>query len=175
MPIYEFEGRRPEIGERSYVHPEAVLIGAVKVGPGCLVCAGAVLRADFAQISLGPGSNIQDNCVIHAGLGPGAFIEDNVIVGHGAILHDVTLKSGAYIGMGAVLLPGVIVETEAMVGAGAVVSSGFVVPSRKIAMGNPAKIRKDISPSMVEEIKSGLIGYQELTEKYRRSARRIDV
>jgi len=175
MAIYEFDGRRPEIGEGAYIHPEAVLIGAVKIGAGCLICAGAVLRADFADINIGPGSNVQDNCVIHAGLGPGAFIEDNVIIGHGAILHDVVLKSGAYIGMGAVLLPGVIVETEAMVGAGSVVSTGFVVPARKMAVGNPAKVRKDLTPSMLEEIKAGLIGYQELTEKYRRSARRIEI
>ncbi|MDY6851284.1 MAG: gamma carbonic anhydrase family protein [Thermodesulfobacteriota bacterium] len=172
--IYEFEGHCPQIGEGTYIHPEAVLIGSVKIGRGCMICAGAVLRADFAPITIGHGSNVQDNSIIHVGYEEGVVLQDNVLVGHGVILHDVIIKNGSFIGMGAILLPRVIVEEDAVVGAGAVLPPGFIVPARKLVLGNPAKIHKDVSDAMLEENKAGLAFYQELTKKYLNGVRKIE-
>lgn len=173
MGIYEFEAHSPIIGKDGYIHPESVLIGSVKIGKGCFIGAGAILRGDFGEIIVGNKSNVQENCVIHVSPGRRVWIEENVTIGHGAILHDVTIHSGAIIGMGSILLEGVVVEEGAMVAAGAVVSTGFTVPAGKIVSGNPARIRKDIPKSFRKWGKTGLAVYRALPKRYRNGARRI--
>jgi len=173
MSIYEFEGHSPLIDTDAYIHPEAVLIGSVTIGKGCFIGAGAVLRADFGQINVGNRSNVQENCVIHVSPGKMVWIRENVIIGHGAILHDVMIHTGAIIGMGSVLLSDVVVEEGAMVGAGAVVHTGFIVPARKMVLGNPAKIQKDLSRSFQEKMMAGLVLYQTLPERYKKGTKRI--
>ncbi len=174
MAVYEFEGLRPIIGEGSYIHPQAVLIGAVNIGRGCLICAGAVLRADFGRISIGDGSNIQDNGVCHVRPGGSVAVEQDVIVGHAAILHDAVVRRGAVIGMGSILQNDTVVEEEAMVGAGAVLAPRFVVPARKIVVGNPARIHKDVSDEMLQMARAGLKLYQQLPERYLQGARLVE-
>lgn len=174
MPIYEFDGRRPQIGAETFIHPEAVLIGDVRIGRGCLVCAGAVLRGDFGEIVMGDGSNAQDNAVIHMSPGGRTVIGRNVIIGHSAILHDAVIEDGGFVGMGAVLLPGAVVESGAMAAAGAVVPSRFRVPAGKIAAGNPAEIQKDVSEPLRQMNQAGLKLYQDLTARYLQSFRRVD-
>lgn len=174
MSMYEFEGKRPVVGQGSYVHPEAVLIGAVTIGQGCFIGAGAVLRADFGEIFIGDGSNVQENAVLHASPIQPVVIEKDVIVGHGALLHDATVKRGAVIGMGAVILHRAVVEEDAVVGAGSVVSPGSTAPSRKIVMGNPAQVYKDVSDQALEITQIGLTMYQELPARYMKGARRLN-
>ncbi|HPT69525.1 MAG TPA: gamma carbonic anhydrase family protein, partial [Syntrophomonas sp.] len=87
MPFYEFEGKRPKIGENSFVHPQATVIGEVNVGNNCYVGAGAVLRGDYGSIEIGNGSNIQEIVLMHAEPGTSAVIGENVLVGHAAIIH----------------------------------------------------------------------------------------
>ncbi|MEW6444173.1 MAG: gamma carbonic anhydrase family protein [bacterium] len=173
MPLYSFEDLTPAVAEDAFVHPEAVLIGAVTIGSRCFVGAGAVLRADLAEIRVEDGSCVQENCVVHAAPGLGVLIQQDVIVGHGAILHDVTIRPGAVVGMGAVLLEGVVVEKGAMVAAGSVVPSRFVIPAGKIVGGNPAKVVKDLPESYREFFRAGLALYQGLPERYRKGLRRI--
>ena len=171
MPIYEFEGNRPQIDEEAYVHPEAVLIGSVKIGRKCFIGAGAVLRADFGRIIVGEGSTVQENCVIHTA--EETLIADNVVVAHGSILHDVTIETGAVVGMGAVVMHGAILEKESMVGAGSVVPHRFTVPSRKIVWGNPAEVQKDVTDEILEASRFGVSIYQELPARYSRGCLRI--
>ena len=166
MPFYEFEGKQPQVGKDTFVHPAAVLIGEVTVGSGCYLGAGAVLRGDFGRIIIGSGSNVQENSVLHASPMDPVQVEDDVVIGHGALMHDCTIKKGAIIGMGAVILHRAVVENEAMVGAAAVVAPGFVVPARKIVMGNPARVQKDVSDNMIQINKLGLAAYQELPGRY---------
>ncbi|MFH1138781.1 MAG: gamma carbonic anhydrase family protein [Pseudomonadota bacterium] len=175
MPFYEFEGKRPVVGPETYIHPAAVLIGDVTVGSGCYLGAGAVLRGDFGRIVVGDGSNVQENAVLHASPMTPVEVEDGVIIGHGALLHDCAIKKGAIVGMGAVILHRAVVEEEAMVGAGAVVAPGFVVPARKIALGNPAQAQKDVSEKMLQMNKLGLAAYQELPARYLKGAREIKI
>ncbi|MBU2549211.1 MAG: phenylacetic acid degradation protein PaaY [Proteobacteria bacterium] len=175
MGIYEFEGKRPRIDEAAYVHPEAVVLGSVTIGKKCYIGPGAVLRADFGDIFVGDGSNIQENCVLHASHVQPIVIEENVIVAHGVLLHDNIVKRGAFIGMGAVLLHGAVVEEEAVVAAGSMVAHNYVVPRRKIVAGNPARVVKAVSEEMVEATRLGLAAYQELPERYRKGCIRIDV
>lgn len=174
MALYEFEGKAPQIGEGTYIHPSAVLIGDVTVGTGCLIAPGAALRGDFGKIIVGNGSNVQENAVCHATPLQPVDIGDNVIIAHGALLHDATIKQGAVIGMGAIILHRAVVEEDAQVAAGAVVTPGFVVPARKIVMGNPAVVTKDVTDKVLEITRLGLQMYQELAGRYIKGARRID-
>jgi phenylacetic acid degradation protein len=174
MGQYEFEGRRPDIHPEAWVHPEAVLIGAVQVVAGCYIGAGAVLRGDFGDILVGRGSNVQENAVLHASGFHPTVVEDDVVVAHGALLHDCAVHTGAVVGMGAVILHRAVVEKEAYVGAGAVLTPGFVAPERKMVLGNPAQIHKDVSDQLLEINRLGLAAYQELPERCRKGLRRIE-
>src|SRR4030065_1007018 len=103
MSIYRFENKIPKIAKSSYVHPRATIIGDVEIGGDCFIGAGAVLRGDFGKISIGRGTSIQENCVIHVGGEEMVSIAANVIIAHGAILHDVTIESYVFVGMGSIL------------------------------------------------------------------------
>ncbi len=173
MPLYAFEERRPVVAGDAYVHPTAVLIGGVTVGRKCFIGAGAVLRADFADIVVGDGSNVQENCVLHVTPGAGTNVGEDVVVGHGALLHDVTIRRGAVVGMGSILLQGVVVEEKAMVAAGAVVSTGFRVPAGCLVQGIPAKVRGTLPEPYETLRRAGLALYQELPERYRRGLREV--
>jgi phenylacetic acid degradation protein len=56
MPSYEIDGLVPVVDPRAYVHPSAVLIGDVIIGPGCYVGPCASLRGDFGRIVLQAGA-----------------------------------------------------------------------------------------------------------------------
>ena len=174
MALYEFQGKRPEIGEGSYVHPQASVIGDVIIGKKCFIGACAVLRGDFGAIRIGDGSNVQENAVLHATPLKPVIVGDDVIVAHGVLIHDAVIGNGAVLSMGAILLHGVVVEEHAVVGAGAVVTPGFVVPARKIVMGAPAKVVKDVSDDAIAVTRMGLEMYQDLPRQYMAGLKRLD-
>ena len=174
MPIYEFDSKRPQISEESYVHPEAVIIGNVKIEGECFIGPGAVMRADFGSIVIQDGTSIQDNVVIHAnGNLPGVLVERDVIVGHSAILHDVHIKPDCMIGMGAILLYDVVCEEGVFVGAGSLVSSNTHIPAGKLSAGNPARIIKDVTPEQARYAKEGVLIYRQLVCEYRDKVRLV--
>ncbi|MBW2637797.1 MAG: gamma carbonic anhydrase family protein [Deltaproteobacteria bacterium] len=174
MPIYEFGSKRPQISLESYVHPEAVIIGNVKIEGECFVGPGAVMRADFGSILIQDGTNIQDNVVIHADEGlPGVIVERDVIVGHSAILHDAHVKPECVIGMGAILLNYVVCEEGVYVAAGSIVPSNTHIPAGKLAAGNPARIIKDVSPEQIRYTKEGVLLYRKLAREYRDKLRLV--
>lgn len=166
MSLYAFEGKTPKVADDAYVHPCATVIGAVTIGCGCFIGPGAVLRGDSGVIEIGAGTSIQDNCIVHAD--KRVVISDNVIIGHGAIIHDVILKSRVMVGMGALLMNGVIAEEEAVIGAGTLVREGVLIPAGKIIVGNPGRIVKEINEEGKKKLSAGLQHYQELAGRYRK-------
>jgi len=169
MPIYKFEKKIPKIAKTSYVHPQAVIIGDVEIGQGCFIGAGAVLRGDFGEIRIGRGTSIQENCVIHAGGKEMASVGSNVIIAHGAILHDVTIKSYVLVGMGSILMTGAFCEDHVMIAAGSVVKENFHIPSNVVVAGNPARIIKSLSGDQRKRIHQGVKTYQDLVKRYKKS------
>jgi carbonic anhydrase/acetyltransferase-like protein (isoleucine patch superfamily) len=145
LAIYEFEGKRPIIGVSSFIHPQAVVIGEVEIGDNCYIGAGAVVRGDYGKIVVGSGSNIQENCTLHSEPDTIAILEENVLVGHAAIVHGPCLiKHNATIGMGSIVSSNTEVGEESLLAAGSILPPGKSVPPRKIAMGNPARVVKDM-------------------------------
>lgn len=169
MAIYEFEGKRPAIGETSFVHPQATVIGEVTIGENCYIAAGAVLRGDMGPISVGDGTNIQEHCVLHGRVVVGS---DNHIT-HGAIIHDATLGHNVSLGMGAIVMDGSEVGDDCIVGAGCLVLANSKIPPRKIVMGMPGKITGEATSEKAAYFLHGLRNYQTMPARYRKTFKQI--
>lgn len=144
--IYEFEGKRPSIGKGCYIAPEATIIGDVTIGEGCYVAAGACLRGDWGKITIGPESNIQENCVIHTLPDSEAILGPRSHIGHGAILHTPKLGVHVLVGMGAIIMDKADIGDGCLIAAGALVLENAVIPANKLVLGSPAKVAADLSP-----------------------------
>lgn len=162
MPCYEIDGLKPVIHPTAYVHPDAVLIGDVIVGPHCYVAPLASLRGDFGRIIMEQGSNIQDSCVMHGFPGADTVIEENGHVGHGAILHGCRIKRNALIGMNSVIMDNAIVGESSIVAASSFVKAGMEIPAKVLVTGTPAKVVRDLSESELKWKIEGTKAYQDL-------------
>ncbi len=165
--VYAFEGLVPVIDPSAFVHPTAVLIGDVIVGPHCYIGPGASLRGDMGRIVMAPGSNVQDNCTLHCFPQMDTVIEEDGHIGHGAVLHGCIVRRNALVGMNAVVMDGAIVGEDAFVAAMAFVKAGFEVPARSIAGGIPAKVLRQLSDEEIAWKAEGTREYQELAERCR--------
>ncbi len=172
MPVYALGQQEPDIDPRAYVHPEAVIIGSVTIGPESSIWPGAVLRGDDGEIRVGARTSIQDGAILHTTAFWPTVVGDECVVGHLAHLEGCTVEDGALVGSGSIVLHRAVVSSEAIVGAGAVVSGGTVVPPRAMALGVPAKIRPDaVEPEL---IRLGMESYVQRSERYARDLRRVD-
>jgi phenylacetic acid degradation protein len=165
MTVYSIDGLVPVVDPAAFVHPQASLIGDVIVAAGCYVGPGASLRGDFGRIVIGAGSNVQDNCILHAFPGKDTLLEPQAHVGHGAVLHGCTVRRGALVGIGAIVMDDAVVEEEAIVGAASFVPAGFVVPRRSLAMGVPARVVRELKPAEIAWKADGTREYQELARR----------
>ena len=161
--IITLGGNTPSIPDSAWVAPTATLIGAVTLAESASVFYGAVLRADVDTISLGEGSNIQDNVVVHCDAGKPTSIGANVSVGHGAVLHGCTIEDGVLIGMNATVLNLSVIGAGSLVAAGAVVLEGTVVPPGSLVAGVPAKVRRDLTPEERQAIERNAATYLRLS------------
>lgn len=172
MPIYALGDIVPEIDPTAYIHPDAVVIGAVTIGPEASVWPCAVLRGDAGGIVVGARTSVQDGTVVHTTPQHPTRIGSECVIGHNVHLEGCDIGDGVLIGSGAIVLNGAVVEAQALVGAGALVSGGMVVPSRAIALGVPAKIKPDsVDPEV--QIATGMQVYLERGRTYRTQLRRI--
>ena len=163
MPSYSIDGVIPVVDPTAYVHPSAVLIGDVIVGPGCYVGPCASLRGDFGRIVLEEGSNVQDHCCIHGFPDQDTVVEVNGHIGHGAILHSCVVRRDALVGMNAVVMDEADIGEQAIVAACAFVPAGMKVPARSLVAGIPAKVKKMLSDEEIAWKLEGTQTYQALT------------
>lgn len=163
--LIEFEGKRPRIASTAFIAPTAVLLGDVEIGEHVSIWFGAVLRADFGAIHIGPHCNVQDNVVIHSD--KDTILKARVSVGHSAILQDCVIGEDSLIGMGAILLHRSRVGSRCVVAAGSVVKEDFEVPDEMLAAGNPALNKKKLSGAAADWVAHGADDYLNLTKRYR--------
>ena len=173
MPAYEIEGVVPVVHQSAYVHPTAVLIGDVHVGPHCYVGPFASLRGDFGRIVMEAGSNLQDHCAFHTFPGTEAVLERDGHVGHHAVLHGCRVGVGALVGMNAVVMDGAVIGERAFVAAHSFVKAGFVVPPATLAAGNPAVVSRELTDDELAWKANGTRIYQRLAERCRASLRPV--
>lgn len=165
MAIYEFEGKRPEIHPTAYVHPEATVIGDVTLEANCYVGPGARLRGDWGSIKIGPGSNIQENCIIHVQPDKEVILGPNSHIGHGAVLHGPTLEEHVVVGINAVIMDNTVIGAGSFLGAGTVVLANLVIPPNSLVIGVPGKVVSEVSAKMAESLKWGTGVYHTLPKR----------
>ena len=160
--VYEFNGYKPVVHESSFIHPLAAVTGNVIIGKNVYIGPGAALRGDWGQIIIENGCNVQENCTIHMFPGTTVLLKESAHIGHGAIIHGSTIGKNVLIGMNAVVMDNVIIGDNSIIGSLCFVPEGMQIPERKIVVGNPAKIVKDVSDEMIEWKSQGTLLYQQL-------------
>ena len=145
MPCYSFEGLRPVIHPSAYVHPTAVLIGDVIVGPGVYVAPMASLRGDYGRLILEEGANLQDHCMMHGYCDADTIVHANGHIGHGAILHGCIVGRNALVGMNSVIMDGAVIGPDSIVAAMSFVKVGFQGAPRQLLVGSPARVLREVT------------------------------
>jgi carbonic anhydrase/acetyltransferase-like protein (isoleucine patch superfamily) len=164
--ILPFDGNSPAIAATAWVAPNATLVGRVSLGENASVFYGSVLRADVDSITIGEGSNIQDNVSVHCDAGIPTTVGRGVSVGHSAVLHGCTVEDDCLIGMSATVLNGAVIGRESLVAAGAVVLEGTVIPPGSLVAGVPAKVRRELTEEEREGVRNNARHYVELSRAH---------
>jgi len=164
MAIYEFNGFKPVVHPSSFIHPNATITGNVIIGKNVYVGPGAAIRGDWGQIIIEDGCNVQENCTIHMFPGTTVLLKEGAHIGHGAIVHGGTIGKNCLIGMNSVIMDDVVMEDECIIGALCFVPAKMHLPTRSLAIGNPAKIIKQVSDDMIRWKTMGTKLYQALPE-----------
>jgi len=138
-------GARVILGDQSCVRERVEIGDDVVVGRGSLVendtTIGAMTKIQ-AEAYITAYSTLEENVFI----APCVVTTNDNFMGRTERRHELikgpTIRRGARIGGGAILCPGVEIGEEAFVGAGAVVTKD--VPARKLVVGNPARVLRDV-------------------------------
>ncbi|HEY0030861.1 MAG TPA: transferase hexapeptide repeat family protein [Bacteroidia bacterium] len=160
--IYEFNGYKPVIHESAFIHPNATVTGNVIIGKDVYIGPGAAIRGDWGQIIIEDGCNVQENCTIHMFPGTTVTLKESAHIGHGAIIHGATIGKNVLVGMNAVVMDNVIVGDNCIIGALCFVPADTIIENRKVVVGNPAKVVKDVSDDMINWKTQGTKLYQQL-------------
>ncbi|MFH2069860.1 MAG: gamma carbonic anhydrase family protein [Elusimicrobiota bacterium] len=169
--IKQLGGIKPQVDVTAYVHSSAEIIGRVKIARDASVWPGAVLRGDVEEITIGEGSNIQDNAVVHTNFSCPAVIGKMVVVGHGAILHGCRIGDNCLIGMGAIIMDGAVIGNNCVIGAGSVVVEKTIVPQGSLFLGSPARAVRKLTPEEIRMIQEGAGHYIQKIKEYKRGLR----
>ena len=165
LTVYAIDGVTPVVDPTAYVHPSAVLIGDVVIGPRCYIGPCSSLRGDFGHIEVRAGANVQDCCVLHGFPGTGTIVEEDGHIGHAAVLHGCRVERNGLVGMNAVVNDNAVVGDSAIVAAMAFVKAGMVIPPRTIAAGVPAKVLRALTDTELAWKIEGTQGYHHLTRR----------
>ena len=155
------------MAQSAWLAPNATLVGRVSIGDHSSVFYGAVARGDMDSITIGAGSNLQDNVVVHTDTGVPTIIGDGVSVGHAAVLHGCTIEDDCLIGMSATVLNRAVVGRGSLVAAGTVVLEGTVIPPGSLVAGVPGKVRRQLEPDELEHVRQNAVRYVELSRAHR--------
>lgn len=173
--IYELDGVRPELPTGTHwIADEAVLIGDVLIEDMVSVWFGAVLRGDNERITIGAGSNVQENTVMHTDPGHPLTIGAGCTIGHKAMLHGCEIGENSLIGMGAIVLNGAKIGRDCLIGAGALVTEGKVIPDGSLVVGSPAKVMRALDADSIAKLKDSALIYQAKMARYLKGLRKCD-
>ena len=172
MPIYALGDAEPTIHPDAYVHPDAVVIGRVRVGAGSSIWPGAVLRGDDGDIVIGDRTSVQDGCVLHTTYVYPTVVGNDCVIGHMVHLEGCTIEDRCLVGNGSIVMHQVKVCTGSVVAANSVLLNGTEVPSGALAAGSPAVIKP--GKARLAEIDIAVESYVQRAARFRRELRRID-
>lgn len=172
MAIYALGDQVPSIDPLAYIHPDAIVIGSVTIGPESTVWPTAVLRGDDGHITIGARTSIQDGSVLHTTEVTPTIVGDDCVIGHLVHLEGCTVRNGALVGSNSVVLHRAIIGEQALVAASAVVLADTHVAAGALAYGIPAKIREGAADAA--SIRAGAVSYVERGHRFRQELRRLD-
>jgi carbonic anhydrase/acetyltransferase-like protein (isoleucine patch superfamily) len=173
MAIYQLDDLTPSIHPTAWVADSAQIIGQVVLEENVSVWFGVVLRGDNDLISIGKGSNIQENSVLHIDRGHPLVLGENVTIGHQVMLHGCTIGDNSLVGIGAVVLNDARIGKNCLVGAGSLVTEGKEFPDGSLIMGSPAKAVRQMSPEQIEGLKMFGQHYVENAARYKTGLKKL--
>ncbi len=165
--IVSFDGHTPAVDDTAFVAPNSTLIGRVTLGADSSVFYGSVLRADTDSISIGVGSNVQDNVSMHTDEGIQLAVGSGVSIGHGAVVHGCVIEDDCLIGMSATILNRAVIGAGSLVAAGAVVLEDTVIPPGSLVAGVPAKVRRQLTEDEIAGVRYNATHYVDLAKAHR--------
>ncbi|GBQ22137.1 gamma carbonic anhydrase family protein [Gluconacetobacter sacchari] len=166
--LFEYDGHTPDLSaDAAYAAPTATLIGAVTLHAQASVWFGAVLRGDAERITIGAGSNVQDNCVLHTDPGFPLDIAEDVTIGHMVVLHGCRIGAGSLVGMGSVIMNGARIGRNCLVAAGSLVPEGKIFPDGSVIRGRPATLVGPTSPDHEAMMRGASQSYRDRAQRYR--------
>jgi carbonic anhydrase/acetyltransferase-like protein (isoleucine patch superfamily) len=176
MAIYSLDGVEPVLPNEDevFIADNAQVMGKVTVGKGVGIWFGAVLRGDNEMITLGDGSNVQENCTLHTDIGFPLDVGKGCTIGHNAILHGCTLGENTLIGMGAIVLNGAVIGKNCVIGAGALVTEGKHIPDNSLVVGSPGRVIREIDADAEQKLKNGALNYTQNARRFSKGLKRLD-
>lgn len=151
--IYALDGEAPEINESAWVAPSASVIGRVRLLAEAGIWFGCTLRGDEEWIEVGHGSNVQDGSVLHTDKGAPLIIGSGVTIGHKVILHGCRISDDALVGMGSTILNHASIGSNTIIGAGSLIAEGKEIPAGVLALGAPARVKRDLTDAEINLVK----------------------
>jgi carbonic anhydrase/acetyltransferase-like protein (isoleucine patch superfamily) len=173
MAIYQLDDLTPDVHPTAWVADNAQVMGRVTLAEDASVWFGVVIRGDTSTITVGKGSNVQDNSVLHADVGMPLVIGEGVTVGHQVMLHGCTVGNHSLIGIGAIVLNGAKIGNNCLVGAGALVTEGKEFPDGSMIIGSPAKAVRMLSPEQMEGLKMSAKHYVDNANRYKAGLKKL--
>jgi carbonic anhydrase/acetyltransferase-like protein (isoleucine patch superfamily) len=174
MPLFEFDGKAPQVHPTAFVAPTATLVGDVIVEEGASVWYGAVLRADYSPVTLRAGSNVQDGSVLHGPPGMPTEVGPGATVAHLCLVHGAVIGEEALVANGCTVLDGARIGARTMVAAHSLVAANAEIPDEVLVAGSPAVVKRPIAGTPAEFwVKTNPQAYADLAQRHRRLVRPI--
>lgn len=165
---YRLGDSRVQTDPDSWVAPNAVLIGKVRLEAGASVWFNAVLRGDNELIHIGENSNVQDGTVIHTDMGSPLEVGKGVTIGHNAMLHGCTVGDYSLIGISSVILNGAKIGKYCIIGANSLIGEGKVIPDGSLVMGSPGKVVRELTEIQKKMLEASAAHYVQNARRYAR-------
>jgi carbonic anhydrase/acetyltransferase-like protein (isoleucine patch superfamily) len=168
MTLYALGDIAPQIADDAWVAPGCHLIGDVVLEEKTSVWFGSTLRGDNERITVGAGSNVQENTVMHTDMGSPLIIGPGCTIGHKVMLHGCVIGENTLIGMGATILNGAVIGRNCLIGAGALITENKVIPDGSLVMGAPGKVVRELDAQAIEGLRLSALHYQQNAARFRR-------
>jgi carbonic anhydrase/acetyltransferase-like protein (isoleucine patch superfamily) len=164
--IRAFGEKTPKIARTAFISETAYIVGDVEIGEHSSVWPGAVIRADYAKVTIGEYVHLEDNCVVHCGTP--LVMGNYIIVGHGAVVHCATIGNNTLIGSNATILDRAKIGDSCVIGAGSLVTPDTIIPPRSLVVGVPAAIRGEVTGEQIHRLREDVEGYYAYALQYKK-------
>ena len=165
--IYDLKKNVPEISSDSWVAPNAIIIGKVKLEKNSSIWFNAVLRGDIEKIVIGEDSNIQDGSVLHTDPGCPLTVGKGVTVGHMVMLHGCEISDDTLIGIGSTILNKAKIGKNCIIGANTLVTENKTIPDNSLVLGSPGKVIRKVTDDEIKVIRENAKHYVKNSKRYK--------